>query len=172
MRGAGTGEDARGVNLRKHEERGRRKLALQAAPEVGSRFQAMVVAFGLERVLEHGIASWLQAGRAFRDYADFERDGWRCTVPACSARRNLHSHHILFRSAGGPDVPANRTTLCAWHHLRGVHEGWVVIQGRAPEALRYGLGVGWFGSGDSQTGPPGTRTRNQRVKSPLLYRLS
>jgi hypothetical protein len=44
-----------------------------------------------------------------RDYADFGRDGFRCTVPACSARRNLHSHHIRFRSAGGPDVAWNRT---------------------------------------------------------------
>ncbi len=148
LRGAGTVEEALGVTIRKLQEGVKPRLEFHAPPEVASLFQAMVFAFGLERVLEHAIASWLQAGRAFRDYADFERDGWRCTVPACSARRNLHSHHVVFRSAGGPDVPANRTTLCAWHHLRGVHEGRIVIRGRAPEALLYRLGVGWFRSGD------------------------
>ncbi len=148
LRGGGSVEGAQGVTLRRLQEGAPPKLAFHAPPDVASLFQTMVFAFGLERILEHAIASWLQVGRGFRDYADFERDGWRCTAPACSARRNLHSHHIVFRAAGGPDVPENRTTLCAWHHLKGVHEGRIVIRGRAPGSLRYGLGVGWFRSGD------------------------
>ena len=76
-----------------------------------------------------------------REHRVFERDGWRCTVPGCTSYRNLHDHHIQFRSAGGSDDLANRTTLCAWHHLRGVHAGVVRIRGLAPDGLRFELGV-------------------------------
>lgn len=34
-----------------------------------------------------------------------------------------------------------RTTLCAFHHLRGVHAGRVRCQGRAPEGLQFELGL-------------------------------
>jgi hypothetical protein len=95
----------------------------------------------LERMLDHAITTWLEAGQQFEDYADFERDGYRCTVPGCTARRNLQSHHVRFRSAGGPDTPWNRTTLCASHHHRGVHAGRVHIRGRAPDRLLYELGT-------------------------------
>jgi hypothetical protein len=71
----------------------------------------------------------------------FERDGWRCTVPGCSSYRNLHEHHIVFRSRGGSHALANRTTLCAAHHLRGVHAGVVRCTGDAPADLRFELGV-------------------------------
>ncbi len=71
----------------------------------------------------------------------FERDHYRCAVPACSSRRNLHDHHIQFRSAGGGDELENRITLCAFHHLRGVHSGIVRVRGLAPDHLRFELGV-------------------------------
>jgi hypothetical protein len=86
------------------------------------------------------ITTWVAAGARFRDYADFTRDGFRCTVPGCTARRNLQSHHVRFRSQGGVDEAWNRTTLCAHHHQRGVHGGTVTIRGRAPDALEYALG--------------------------------
>ena len=76
-----------------------------------------------------------------REHQVFERDGWRCTVPGCSSYRNLHDHHIVFRSAGGSDELANRTTLCAWHHLRGVHAARVRCTGTAPGALIFELGL-------------------------------
>ena len=97
----------------------------------------------LERLLAHAISTWVEVGARFRDYADFRRDGFRCTVPGCTARRNLQSHHVRFRSAGGPDEPWNRTTLCAHHHLRGVHGGALRIRGRAPhELVMFELGLG------------------------------
>ena len=72
----------------------------------------------------------------------FARDGWRCPpAPGCSSFQNLHDHHIVFRSAGGSDEVTNRTTLCAWHHLRGAHAGLVRCAGSAPNALRFELGV-------------------------------
>jgi hypothetical protein len=82
-------------------------------------------------------------------------------VPGCTSYRNLHDHHIRFRSAGGSDELANRTTLCAWHHLRGVHAGIVRCTGRAPHALRFELGVrrgtpslAVYRSGDEISAPP------------------
>jgi hypothetical protein len=131
--------------------------AEHGAPAVANAFragritllQAEVLAHvGLEVMLDHAIATWLEAGEQFEDYADFERDGFRCTVPGCTARRNLQSHHIWFRSACGPEVAWNRTTLCAYHHHRGVNAGRLALRGRAPDGLIYELGVGRFRSGD------------------------
>ena len=94
-----------------------------------------------------------RARRAKREYAIFERDGWRCSVPGCTSRRNLQAHHIVFRSAGGRDESENLTTLCAFHHLRGVHAGAVRITGRAPRRLCFELGT-------REAGPPLVRYRS------------
>jgi hypothetical protein len=137
------------VTLRRLEEEVLpQRVSFSAPPEVAALFEALVARVGLEAMLDHAIATWLEAGAQFEDYADFERDGFRCTVPGCTARRNLQSHHIRFRSAQGPDVAWNRTTLCAHHHHRGVHVGRLAIRGRAPDGLVYTLGVGRFRSGD------------------------
>ena len=97
---------------------------------------------GLEAMFDHAIAVWsAPESRASRAHRVFARDGSRCTVPGCSSFRNLHDHHIVFRSAGGSDDLSNRTTLCAWHHLRGVHSGIVRCMGRAPGGLRFELGL-------------------------------
>jgi hypothetical protein len=100
----------------------------------------------LDRMLDHALHSWgvddvWLAARIRRQYRVFDRDGWRCTVPGCTARRNLHAHHIVFRSAGGGDEPENQTTLCAYHHQRGVHAGLVRLTGRAPDSLWFELGI-------------------------------
>ncbi len=145
----GSVELAEKVMLRRLEEEvPQRKVEFRAPREVAELFLGLVARFGLEAMLDHALRTWLEAGRQFVDYADFERDGWRCTVPGCSARRNLQSHHIVFRSRGGRDLAWNRTTLCAWHHQRGVHEGRIGIRGRAPDRLVYSLGIGRYRSGD------------------------
>ena len=145
LRGAPLDE---GVTLRRLQEQVRPELDFWAPPDVARLFLAMVARMGLEGLLDHAIGTWL--GLAEPGHEVFERDGWRCTVPACTARRNLHRHHIVFRSHEGPDAAWNLTTLCAWHHQRGVHGGWVRIRGRAPDALVFELGVGRFRSGDQK----------------------
>ena len=99
----------------------------------------------VEAMFDHAFEVWSRdAGgrtRVRRAHRVFERDGWRCTAPGCSSYRNLQDHHIVFRSRGGSDVLANRTTLCAWHHLRGVHAGVVDCRGRAPDGIHFSLGV-------------------------------
>jgi hypothetical protein len=48
--------------------------------------------------------------------------------------------HLVFRSRGGGNERANRITLCAWHHLRGVHAGRVRAEGEAPQAVTWEIG--------------------------------
>jgi hypothetical protein len=93
-------------------------------------------------MLDHACETWGGYNVKIRAaHRVFARDGWRCTVPGCSSFRNLHDHHIVFRSMGGSNDLANRTTLCAWHHLRGVHGRRVRCVGTAPPALRFDLGL-------------------------------
>jgi hypothetical protein len=124
-------------------------LRMRGPASVTGLFAAAIEAFrppggarwmGLLRLLDHVRAEWLAQPR-HRDPI-FARDSWRCTVPACSSRRNLHDHHVHYRSRGGDNQHANRTTVCAWHHLRGIHLGRVRVWGLAPDALRWALGVG------------------------------
>jgi hypothetical protein len=66
---------------------------------------------------------------------------YRCAVPGCTSRRNLHDHHLRFRSAGGSDEPGNRVALCALHHQRCLHAGLLRVRGRAPDGLLFELGL-------------------------------
>ena len=90
-----------------------------------------------------------------------ERDGYLCAVPGCTSRRNLHDHHIRFRSAGGSDAPGNRITLCAFHHQRCLHAGILRVQGRAPAGLVFELGA-------SPGRAPLARYRSGDVALPVL----
>ena len=93
----------------------------------------------LERVLRHVIAYW-EATPRHRDPI-FARDGWRCSVPGCSSRRNLHDHHLHYRSRGGGNARENRIAVCAAHHLHGIHAGTVRASGTAPREVHWQLGV-------------------------------
>ena len=68
------------------------------------------------------------------------RDRHRCQVPGCS-RPAVHLHHIEFRAHGGSDDPANRISLCAAHHLFGIHEERMNVSGTAPDKLVWKFGV-------------------------------
>ena len=105
----------------------------------------------LDAMLEHCFETWaLPNPKVPREHRVFERDGWRCTVPGCSSYRNLHDHHIQFRSHGGSDELWNRTALCAAHHQRAVHQGIgrIRIRGRAPDGLRFELPLVTYGPGE------------------------
>lgn len=97
----------------------------------------------LVRVARHFIDTWKDAVPKRRSRADevLSRDGEACQVPGCS-RAAAHAHHVVFRSAGGGDEESNLVSLCAAHHLHGVHAGYVRVTGRAPDALRWELGPG------------------------------
>jgi hypothetical protein len=93
-------------------------------------------------MLDHALSSWgILDERVAARHRVFARDGWRCATPGCTSLQNLHDHHVRFRSAGGGDEMDNRITLCAFHHLRGVHAGLLRCVGRAPDGLRWELGI-------------------------------
>jgi hypothetical protein len=48
---------------------------------------------------------------------------------------------VLSTVRQGSDALENRITLCAFHHLRGVHAGLLRCVGRAPDGLRWELGI-------------------------------
>jgi hypothetical protein len=63
-------------------------------------------------------------------------------------------------SACGSDVLENRVTLCAFHHLRGVHTGRLRCLGRASDRLAWQVGIRpgaaplvAYRSGDLETSP-------------------
>lgn len=71
----------------------------------------------------------------------FERDGYRCTVPGCTSRGGLNSHHPILLSQGGPDTMPNQTSACQRHHHMAIHAGTVEVEGTAPDGLIWRLGV-------------------------------
>ena len=96
----------------------------------------------LGTMLDHVLVCWdTRDGKIAARHKVFARDGWRCAAPGCTSMQNLHDHHIRFRSAGGSNASDNRITLCAFHHLRGVHAGRLKCRGRAPDKLRWEMGI-------------------------------
>jgi len=116
-------------------------LALCAARKAAGRW----ISSGkcLARIAAEFVETW----RLFDDERNtlhkqiLERDDGLCQVPGCS-RAADHAHHIVFRSAGGTDDHWNLVSLCAAHHLHCVHMGWIRVTGRAPDGLRWELGLG------------------------------
>jgi len=93
------------------------------------------------RIAQHFIDTWEPALKEQRtpQRRILARDRGFCQVPGCS-RAATQVHHVQFRSAGGSDDPANLVSLCATHHLHGVHRGWIRVRGVAPHALEWELG--------------------------------
>src|SRR6266481_3839959 len=111
-----------------HDETLDADITFAAPPSVVALFRGALDAFrpagaplwkGCEKVLEHVCGEW-EAQPAHRDPV-FARDGWRCAVPACTSRANLHDHHVVYRSRGGENTRDNRVAICAAHHLNGIH---------------------------------------------------
>jgi hypothetical protein len=132
------------------------EIAFSGPASVVATFRTVIRAFagralspwqGLERLLDHFDREWTRPELAHSDPV-FARDGWRCTVPGCTARRELHDHHVVFRSRGGGDELDNKTSVCSFHHLHGIHQNFmgiaeprVRVTGRAPEQLEWELGI-------------------------------
>jgi 5-methylcytosine-specific restriction endonuclease McrA len=96
----------------------------------------------LVRISQHFIDTWKAplAERRTPERRILARDGGRCQVPGCS-RAATHAHHLIYRSQGGGDEPENLLGLCAAHHLHGIHAGFIRVEGRAPDRLRWELGL-------------------------------
>jgi hypothetical protein len=109
--------------------------------------RALPVGKCLSVISWHFVETWLGAVQPARSRSQKvrERDLGQCQVPGCS-HRAVHSHHIVLRSQGGSDDPSNLVALCAFHHLRCIHGGYLRVVGTAPDRLR------WFLNGKEWTG--------------------
>jgi hypothetical protein len=66
------------------------------------------------------------------------RDGGRCTADGCGSRYRLQVHHVLARSRGGGNDPANLTTQCWFHHMVVTHgRGFRIDPASPPRRRRY-----------------------------------
>lgn len=70
-----------------------------------------------------------------------ERDGNRCTSPGCINRKFLEVHHLKPVRLGGKNTASNCTTIC-WKCHKAVHEGRLIVEGRAPSQLVWKNGKG------------------------------
>jgi hypothetical protein len=98
---------------------------------------------GLMALLEDYVDTWdpPEFARKRRSDRIYARDGWRCSAPGCTSRRNLENHHPRYRSRGGPRTdPANQTCACRFHHRWGEHGDLASVRGRAPLGLVWRLG--------------------------------
>ncbi len=97
-----------------------------------------------ERILAHAWLTWTALPQ--HENPVFARDHHRCQVPGCRRRGPLHSHHVWFRSRGGPDFPWNLTAVCDDHHHAFIHRGYIHVNGRAPNHLIWEVGCRSGGS--------------------------
>ncbi|MCK6460084.1 MAG: HNH endonuclease [Planctomycetes bacterium] len=98
----------------------------------------------LAEIAEHFLRTWpadrlRKLSRSRRQV--LSRNGGTCEVPGCSLP-GRHEHHIRYRSHGGTDDPWNKVRLCVAHHLRGIHDGYLTVEGRAGERLVWRFGTG------------------------------
>jgi len=96
----------------------------------------------LWKMCAHFVEVWkpILDGRSTLPRRILERDRGLCQVPGCS-RAAAQTHHLVFRSQGGSDEEVNLVSLCTAHHLQSVHMGWLRVWGKAPDGLRWQLGV-------------------------------
>jgi hypothetical protein len=101
---------------------------------------------GLLALIEEFALAWdpPRAGRALDPV--LVRDGLRCMAPGCTSRRNLHVHHVIYRSRGGRDGRVNLVCLCALCRYR--HKPHHADCRIMPRSLRTAPGwCGWGGGG-------------------------
>ncbi|MHC9538760.1 MAG: hypothetical protein AB9903_04510 [Vulcanimicrobiota bacterium] len=137
-----------------------RRYLIIISPEDG--IELLSEGEGVDRFIAQLLGDYLSAEHAHHKASHnsriLERDGYQCQVPGCSNRRNLHAHHIEFRSQGGCDEPWNELCICATHHLWILHYlHRLKIKGTAPHDLTF-----TFGANSGQDGKPFMIYRNGR----------
>ena len=116
--------------------------SFRAARMFSIRCRRVPVWVGLLAMLEDYVRTWDDPIGMPRRASDriYTRDGWRCTAPGCTSRRNLEDHHLDYRARGGSNDRSNRTTLCRFHHHLGEHGVFATCRGTAPLGIRWRLG--------------------------------
>jgi len=118
-------------------------VSLRVARLYAGRCRAVPVWVGLLALLEDYARTWddpaCMPRRRHRKI--YERDGYRCMAPGCTARCCNDDHHVHYRSHGGKDGFENEVCLCRFHHQQGEHGRYARVRGRAPLDLVFRLGT-------------------------------
>ena len=126
----------------------RMRLPVDTARQLNAAIEARRGEFalwvGLLSLLEEFVATWDPPASTVKRRSEmiYIRAGYRCMAPGCLSRRNLEDHHIVYRSRGGGNDPANRECLCRFHHQRGEHGGLSSCRGQAPLSVVWRIGRG------------------------------
>ena len=118
-------------------------VAAQVARSFSIQFGRVPRWVGLLAMLEDFAETWDDPEGMPKRKADkiYIRDGWRCTAPGCSSRRNLESHHVVYRSHGGDEKAEwNQVCVCRFHHQMGEHGTFAQCRGTAPLGITWRLG--------------------------------
>jgi hypothetical protein len=116
--------------------------SIAIARAFSARRQPVPAWVGLLAMLEDFVETWDDPRAHPKRSSDavYIRDGWRCSAPGCTSRRNLEDHHLVYRSRGGGDGMENRTSLCRFHHQMGEHGTVASCRGTAPLGIEWRLG--------------------------------
>ncbi len=110
-----------------------------AARAFSTRARRVPAWVGLLALLENAAMTWDDPRAIPRRPADdvYRRAGYRCEAPGCTARADLHEHHLVFRSRGGGDELENRVVLCEAHHKLLHESARLAAAGRAPDGVTW-----------------------------------
>jgi len=116
---------------------------------------------------EAAMSEWREAALKHRSrrWRMLERDLYRCQVPGCTRRCDLHGHHGIHRAHSGPDALWNLIGMCAFHHA-ALHAGRIKVYGIAPWGLVWIFNDGRVYAGNLYVGtvPAGTVPKYQVPK--------
>jgi hypothetical protein len=93
-----------------------------------TRWNFELASFDIHRITNPDVSGVGYQNGALKDFYNtknfvYHRDGYKCQSGQKGIHsKKLHAHHIIFRSNGGPDTPANLTTLCETCHA-ALHAG-------------------------------------------------
>jgi hypothetical protein len=136
-------EMMRGLRPRPQYLPGKAPASFRAAQYFERRKEGIPAWIGLLVLLENYVETH-DDPRAFpKRAADdiYERDGFTCMAPGCTARCAIEDHHIKYRSRRGSNEPWNRLCLCRFHHHQGEHGELAKCWGKAPLDVTWRLGT-------------------------------
>lgn len=134
------------------------------------RWNFELAAFDIHRITNPDVAGAGYQLGALKDFYNVKqfvlaRDGYACRSGQKGTHsKTLHVHHVVFRSQGGGDAPANLTTLCKTCH-EALHAGPLVLAKKGKRSkTKHATHMGVIKSALSRSGVPHRETFGYETK--------
>jgi hypothetical protein len=136
-------EKVRGLKHRPQYPPGEEPASWLAAQYFALRNEGIPAWIGLLVLLENYVETHDDPKAFPKRAADdiYQRDGYTCMAPGCTARCAIEDHHVMYRSRRGSNAPWNRLCLCRFHHHQGEHGELAKCRGKAPLGVIWRLGT-------------------------------